>query len=197
MFFLLASLDPVSDRDPRARKPPPNGAAARPQFSAVYAEHAAFMWRSLRRLGVADKDVEDACQEAFLVAHKKLDQFIEGSMRAWLFAIATRVASDYRKRAHVRREVLAAEPPPLTEEEKQTGAIDRERALLWLDAVIARLDDDKRAVFILFELEELPMAEVALAVGCPLQTAYSRLHAARTQIATAIQREQAKERGQA
>jgi len=60
------------------------------------------------------------------------------------------------------------------------------RALL--DAAIRTLDDDKRAVFVLFELEELPMAEVAEAVGCPPQTAYARLYAGRRTVEAALRR---------
>jgi RNA polymerase sigma-70 factor (ECF subfamily) len=57
-----------------------------------------------------------------------------------------------------------------------------------LDRILDELDDDKRAVFVLYEIEELTMAEVAEAIGCPLQTAYSRLHAARKLVAAGIER---------
>jgi RNA polymerase sigma-70 factor (ECF subfamily) len=157
-------------------------------FADVYAQHAAFVWRSMRRLGVRPGDVEDTCQEVFLVVHAKLGDFRGGSMRAWLFAIAARVASDYRKRAFVRREVAGDELPEVAVAEAQTASIERRQALARLDAILAALDDDKRAVFMLFELEQMPMQEVAAAVGCPLQTAYTRLHAAREQVTSAIER---------
>ncbi len=64
-----------------------------------------------------------------------------------------------------------------------------------LDRILDGLDDDKRAVFVLFEIEELPMTEVAMAVGCPLQTAYSRLHAARREVEAAMHRLRAKQGG--
>ncbi len=175
----------------------------KPSFADVYGEHAAFMWRSLRRLGVRPSDIEDTCQEAFLVVHKKLDDFKGGSMRAWLFAIAVRVASDHRKRAHVRREIPGAEAPEPAAPEGQTAAIDRERARALLESILLTLDDDKRHVFIAYELEEMSMNEIAAALGCPVQTAYSRLHAAREHVTTAIDRwqrrqgESARERGKA
>ncbi len=159
-----------------------------PTFGDVYAEHAAFVWRSMRRLGVRPGDVEDTCQEVFLVVHAKLGEFRGGSIRAWLFAIATRVASDYRKRAFVRRELTGEELPELSAPEAQTAAIERAQAVSLLESILASLDDDKRSVFMLFELEQMPMQEVAAAVGCPLQTAYTRLHAARAQVAAAIER---------
>jgi len=163
-----------------------------PAFADVYAKHAAFVWRSMRRLGVRPGDIEDTCQQVFLVVHAKLGDFRGGSLRAWLFAIAARVASDYRKRAFVRREVTGDDLPEVSVPEVQTCAIERGQALALLDAILADLDDDKRAVFMLFELEQMPMQEVAAAVGCPLQTAYTRLHAARDQVNAAIERSRKK-----
>ena len=112
-------------------------------------------------LGVRPGDIEDSCQEVFLVVHAKLGDFHGGSIRAWLFAIAARVASDHRKRAFVRREVTDEDVPDIPVPEAQTGAIERAEALALLDTILASLDDDKRAVFMLFELEQLPMQEVA------------------------------------
>ena len=69
--------------------------------------------------------------------------------------------------------------------------LDAHRSVL--DAILDELDESKRAVFVLYELEELPMAEVAAAVGCPLQTAYSRLHSARATVESAVKRRRARE----
>jgi RNA polymerase sigma-70 factor, ECF subfamily len=157
-------------------------------FADVYAKHAAFVWRSMRRLGVRPGDVEDTCQEAFLVVHAKLGDFTGGSVRAWLFAIAARVASDYRRRAFVRREATDVEVPEIAVPESQTGTVERAQAAALLGTILAGLDDDKRDVFILFELEQMPMQEVAAAVGAPLQTAYTRLHAAREIVSAQIER---------
>lgn len=159
-----------------------------PSFAEIYKEHAPFVWRTMRRLGVRPADVEDTCQEVFVLVHSKLDGFHGGSVRAWLFAIAARVAADYRKRAFVRREATGDSVPEISVAEQQTKVIERTEAAALLDDILARLDDDKRAVFVLFELEQLPMQEVAAAVECPLQTAYTRLHAARAQVNAAIER---------
>ncbi|HVH44791.1 MAG TPA: sigma-70 family RNA polymerase sigma factor [Labilithrix sp.] len=157
-------------------------------FADVYAEHAALVWRSLKRMGVRDADLEDACQETFLVVHAKLDTFRGGSIRGWLFAIAVRVAADYRKRAAVRYEVLTEEIPESSVGETQTGAIERAQAAALLRSALSTLDEDKRAVFVLYELEEVPMVDVARALECPVQTAYSRLHAARDHVASTVAR---------
>ncbi|HVJ93346.1 MAG TPA: RNA polymerase sigma factor [Labilithrix sp.] len=157
-------------------------------FADVYAEHAPLVWRSLKRMGVRPADLDDACQEAFLVVHAKLGDFQGGSLRGWLFAIAVRVAADHRKRASTRYEVLAEQVPEGTVDETQTGTVARAQAVALLHSALATLDEDKRAVFILYELEEVPMVDVARSLGCPLQTAYSRLHAARDHVTATVAR---------
>lgn len=179
----MSTPDAISRDVPLA---PPEQEA--PSFAEIYAEHASFVWRTMRRLGVRPADVEDMCQEVFVIVHSKLDDFRGGSLRAWLFAIASRVASDYRKRAFVRREATGDSVPELPVAEEQTKALERTEAVVLLDEILGRLDEDKRSVFILFELEQMPMQEVATAVDCPLQTAYTRLHAARAQVNAAIER---------
>jgi RNA polymerase sigma-70 factor (ECF subfamily) len=151
--------------------------------ATVFREHLPFVFRALRRLGVAEGDIDDVCQEVFVVVMRKLAEF-EGrsQLRTWIYGICVRSASDYRKRAPRRREVLTDAPPEgVTLRGPHDYATEAEARDL-LDRLLAELDDDKRAVFVLYEIEELPMAEVALALDCPLQTAYSRLHAARKRV---------------
>lgn len=159
------------------------------RFRDVFREHAPFVWRVLRRLGVREADVEDLCQEVFVIVHRKLPEF-EGrsSVRTWIYGIALRVASDHRRRAHVRREQPTERVPEERRSAPQLRELEREQAKALLDAALAELDDDKRAVFVLYEIEQLEMKEVAEAVGCPLQTAYSRLHAARKRVAETLER---------
>ncbi len=157
--------------------------APAPRFEEVFRAHAPRVWRVLRRLGVREADVEDQCQEVFVVVHRKLAEF-EGrsSLGTWIYGICLRVASDYRRRAHVRHEEPTADLPEQQNSPPQARLLERAQARALLDAALAELDEDKRAVFVLYEIEEVPMAEVALAAGCPLQTAYSRLHAARKKV---------------
>jgi RNA polymerase sigma-70 factor (ECF subfamily) len=158
-------------------------------FEAVYAEHAPFVWRTLRRLGVREGDVADACQEVFVVVHRGLPTF-DGTahVRGWLFGIARRAASDYRRRAHIRHEIVGDEIPDAGVEPGQHAALEQTRARALLDGALQTLDDDKRAVFVLYELEQLTLREVATMVNCPLPTAYSRLTAARSQVEATIRR---------
>lgn len=160
-----------------------------PRFDEVFRAHAPLVWRALRRLGVREADVEDLCQEVFVVVHRKLPEF-EGraKLSTWIYGICVRVASDHRKRAHMRHESQSEAVPEGRQSAPQLQEIAEAQARALLDEVLAELDADKRAVFVLYEIEELPMAEVAIAVGAPLQTAYSRLHAARKLVAESISR---------
>jgi RNA polymerase sigma-70 factor (ECF subfamily) len=134
----------------------------------------------LRHLGVPGADLQDQAQEVFLAVFRGLESF-EGrsALRTWVYGICVRVASNYRRRAYVRRERSVSEPPEQAQEPDQPRALEESLGWPALRRLLDTLDPDKRDVFVLYELEELPMREVAEACGCPLQTAYSRLHAAR------------------
>jgi RNA polymerase sigma-70 factor (ECF subfamily) len=153
----------------------------------VFEANAAYVWRTLRCMGVAERDLDDGCQEVFVVVHRKLDQFQPGtSLRAWIHAICLRVASAYRRRARVRFEAPVDPQPENTFVDTTGRQVDQTLARRELGRLLDRLDDDKRAVFVLYEIEQLTMKEVAAACGCPLQTAYSRLHAARDALAALV-----------
>jgi len=172
---------------PHTDKSPPTAGAARPGFRALFDAHARFVWRSLLALGVAEADVPDASQQVFLVLQGKLDQIDEGcKVSTFVYGICLRVGSDFRRRAHVHREQLCAVPPERQTAAPQENVASHREALDRLRAALDAIDPAQREVFVLYEIEELGMAEVARAVGCPLQTAYSRLHAARRTVAAAL-----------
>jgi len=142
----------------------------------------------LGRLGVQKPDVADVSQEVFLIVHRRLPDYDEdrATLRAWIYGICVRAAADYRKRAYRRNERVGLPALELVVSPEQHRELELRRARARLQAVLAELDGGKREVFVLYELEELPMPEVARIVDCPLQTAYSRLHAARKAIAAAF-----------
>lgn len=153
-------------------------------FEEIFKDYSPFVWRALRHLGVAEADLADQCQEVFLTIHRKLDSFERRSaFKSWVYGICLRRASDYRRRAYIRRETAVSEPP----QAKASSASDSERleSRALLQALLATLSDDKREVFVLFELEGLPMQEIANLLGIPLQTAYSRLRLARQSMVSA------------
>lgn len=163
--------------------------------AAIFREHAPYVWRVLRRLGVAESDVDDVLQDVFIVVHRNVGGF-EGrsSLRTWIYSICVRVVADHRKRAHIQREERVSSVPEQAEEAPQDALLDRLRARAMLDAILEEMDEPKRVAFVLFELEQLPIAEVAQIVGCPLQTAYSRLTAARDEFRCAVERHRARRR---
>lgn len=174
-----------------------SSASSPPEFAELFREHSRYVWRVLRRLGVPERDAADATQEVFVVVHRNLAGF-EGrsSVRTWIYGICIRVASDYRKRAHVRRESPSDTLPETLDEPGQEREMELRRRRAQLDALLDELDEEKRAVIVLFEIEELPMAEVAEAVGCPVQTAYSRLYKAREMMRSAQKRRRVRGRSE-
>lgn len=168
-------------------QPASTAASGCPGFREVFEANARFVWRSLLGLGVGEADVPDASQQVFVVLAKKLNQLDPGcSLRTFAYGICLRVAADFRKRAHARREQLCAVLPETTTTVSQESVASQREALQRLQRALDQLAPGLREVFVLYEIEELAMADVASAVGCPLQTAYSRLHAARKAVAAAL-----------
>lgn len=168
---------------PSESAPEERARAPRLDFAEVFREHGEFVLRSVRRMGVPASDVEDVAQNVFLVVHRHIATYEgRGSVKAWLFAIVRRAVADHRRSKRRRPEIPTLDPPVGSVEAASEAELDRLRERALLDRALDALDDDKRAVFVLYELEQMSMAEVAAAVGCPLQTAYSRLYAARDRV---------------
>ena len=149
--------------------------------------YAAFVWRTLRYHSVAERDLDDVSQEVFLIIFRKLPDFDpHGSLRAWIYGICMRVARDYRGRAHKRHEILVDEVSDQVGGSTPASESERLAEQRRLQQMLERLDEEKRAVLVLHELEGLPMNEVAELVQCPVKTAYSRLAAARKQMLTML-----------
>jgi RNA polymerase sigma-70 factor (ECF subfamily) len=165
-------------------------------FREIFEREFDYVWTSLRRLGVHDRDLEDVAQELFLQVHRRLDEYDPSRpVRPWLFAFAVRCASDWRRLARHRREVpddgLEARSPAGGAEEDIARAEDVALVLRALRSI----EMDRRAVFILYELDEQPMKEIAATLGVPLFTAYSRLRLARKDFVAAVRRVRPKEEG--
>ena len=178
---------------------PPGEASAPLDVRAIHAEHGEFVWATLQRLGIRETDREDLFQEVFVVVHRRLATF-DGSSRmtTWLFGICLRVAAAHRRRAYVRREVpsdvdaqresIAARDGETPEDE----AVAREERET-LQAILDEMDLEKRAVFVMFAIEEMSCEQIAEITGAPKGTVHSRLHAARTQFRAAIARWKARD----
>lgn len=167
-----------------------SGSANALTFDEVYEQHVGFVWRVLRSLGVEQAQLEDAAQDVFVVVHRKLRDF-EGrsQLTTWLFAITRKVAAKHRRRVR----------PAASADLMSTADPFRDTARAEAAALVARIldgmDDDKRIVFALVELERESVAEVARMLGINPNTASSRLRLAREEFAAAVKRERAKGRG--
>jgi RNA polymerase sigma-70 factor (ECF subfamily) len=153
------------------------------EFRDIYDHHFDSVWHSLRRFSVAEKDLLDATQEVFLVVYKKLPEF-EGraQLGTWIFQICRRVASTYRRSAPVRREVVtdSAELSERVDELHVTADVSSlAQAVSMARAILDKLPDSQRDVFILYELEQLSGEEIAEQLCVPLGTVRSRLRLAR------------------
>jgi RNA polymerase sigma-70 factor (ECF subfamily) len=153
---------------------------ATPDFRALFDQQVDFVWRVLRRYGVPERELEDVCQEVFMVVHRKLPEFeARSSLRTWIYAIASRVALVSRRKAYFRREQLEAETREVHQDATQEERTAQKRALSLVECALAELDPEKREAFVLYELEGMSVVEVAQAVGVPENTALYRLHRAR------------------
>lgn len=181
----LPSEEPSSQRE----------APALGALDALYRAHFADVWRVLRRLGLTPPALDDAVQDVFLVAHRRLPSF-EGrsSAKTWLTGIAIRVAQDHRRRTRRKGglESLPDElPDPMARDPMDRVAAAE--AARFLDHFLDRLDQDKREVFVLAELEELSAPEIAALLEVRVNTVYSRLRVARERFEGAIARRRARE----
>jgi RNA polymerase sigma-70 factor (ECF subfamily) len=177
---------------------------AMPRFEDVYRESFTFVWRSLRHLGVAEIDAEDAVQDVFLVVHNKLSSFEHRSqISTWIYGICIRVAQARRRRAHVRRELPTAPEqiitassnrPPSTPTLDAGDELERREAEDMLDRILDSMPIEQRAVFTLFELDGKTCEEIAVLCEAPIGTVYSRLRLAREAFRRATARLEARER---
>jgi RNA polymerase sigma-70 factor, ECF subfamily len=146
------------------------------RLRTIVTSQYAFVWRCLRHLGVDAADADDAAQQVFIVVSKKLDDVEEGRERAFAFATALRIASRARRTRTRRRE---ADDSETLLSQMAAPAEETTPARELLEQVLESMPDDTRAVFMLFEVEELTMGEIAEALEIPPGTVASRLRRAR------------------
>jgi RNA polymerase sigma-70 factor (ECF subfamily) len=176
---------------------PERDASREARLRSMVDEHFDAVWRALRRLGVPDASADDASQQVFLVALRRLEDIEGGGERAYLMGIAVRVASDARRAARRRREVpiddelaetLSARAARAVDAPLPDAILEQRRALATLTAVLDELPRDMREAFVLFDLEELSAPEVAQALGVPVGTVASRVRRARERFRKSLTR---------
>jgi RNA polymerase sigma-70 factor (ECF subfamily) len=148
------------------------------------------LWRVVARLGVAGHSIDDVVQETFIAASRRRADIREGQERRFLIGTAVRLSSNFRQRAHVRREVADGARLEL----EASALPDAERLMIekhfrsLLDAALASLPDTHREIFVLYELEGFSTPEIAEMLGVPLGTVASRLARARASFSKAAAR---------
>jgi RNA polymerase sigma-70 factor (ECF subfamily) len=167
-------------------------------FAEIYEKYFDFVWQAARRLGAPDEALDDIVQETFLVVHRRMAER-RGGLRAWIYGIMVHTVRNHRRtvrRKSPHAERGAADPDLLADlaDDPERRAAKAEAARV-LYEILASLDDDKREVFVLVELEQLPVTEVAVALDAKLNTVYSRLRLARAAFEEGVRRHRAREAG--
>jgi len=177
-----------------AASPDVRAATRAVDFASIYEAHFPFVWRTVRRLGIAPGTVDDLVQEVFLVVHRRLGDF-EGrsSIKTWLFGIVRRVVRDHR-RSQTRKPATPTEDFDGVASDASTPleATERAEAVRLLHTLLDALDDDRREVFVLAELEQMSAPEIAEATATNVNTVYTRLRAARKDFEEAVARHRAR-----
>lgn len=160
----------------------------------IYEEYFFFVWRALSRFGVAPSRLEDAVHDVFLVVHRRLPEFEHRStVKTWLYGIAMRVAKVHREQERRGARQACAEPPTSAVEHDPHEALARAQARALVQGVLDEMDFDRRAVFVLVELEQATVPQIAETLGLPLNTVYSRLRLARHDFELGVKRMRAKD----
>jgi len=161
-----------------------------PGFRALFEAELTYVIGTLRRLGVREADLEDLAHEVFVAVHGALATYDRARpLRPWLFGIAFRIASDYRRKARFSRESPRAEADdradaaPLADER----LADEQARRIVIEA-LDHLDLDRRAVLVMHDIDGCPIPEIARTLSIPLNTAYSRLRLGREQLKAAVKR---------
>lgn len=171
-------------------------ASAQGRLTALFERDFDYVWNALGRLGVPDRDREDVAQEVFVQVYRRIAEYeVSRPSRPWLFAFAVRCASDWRRLAWRRVDLREEHPEPELAVPGADEAVEEKQDRELVERALVAIPIERRPVFILYELEECPMKEIAELLAIPLFTAYSRLRVAREEFATAVRRLGAEGRG--
>lgn len=169
-------------------------ALAPPSFEEVYDAHVDFLWRSARGLGVPSTSVEDVLQDVFVVVHRRLPEFRGERVRPWLARILLHVVQEHRWRFRRKEDHASLTiDVPAGASARPDEAVARAEAVRLLAEILDALPEDQRAVFVLHEVEQLPVPEIAAALEVSPNTIYSRLRLARAEYQRQLARVRARD----
>jgi RNA polymerase sigma-70 factor (ECF subfamily) len=158
-------------------------------LAAVYAREFDWVWHTLRRLGVAQRNLADVTHDVFVVVHQRAHTYDPARpLRPWLFGVAYRVAKDHQSLGRNRNESVGEAVEVVDTAPAQDQRVEQSQARELVLCALQSLDLERRVVFILHDLEEQPMREIADALDVPAKTLYARLKVAREQFVAAVRR---------
>lgn len=166
-----------------------------PRLTTLVKAQLPFVWRVLRRRGLSPAEADDAAQQVFMVLHRKIDTVVEGAEKAFLFRTAHLVAQDVyraRKRDLERTDTNADADEVSSSAATPEDLLDRSQARAVLDMLLGKLSEERRTVFVLYELEQMELAEIAEAMETPVGTVASRLTRARADFQRELERYRAR-----
>jgi RNA polymerase sigma-70 factor, ECF subfamily len=169
-------------------------------FDSVYEQCLPFVWRTARRMGVAPEFVEDVCQEVFLIVHRRLPEY-EGrsSIRTWVFGVLQNVVRTHRRslarKSPAHRSLLPlVDPAEIADEHPRAeDQVALSQAEILAQRILDEMDEKRRVVFVLADIEEVSLDDIAVVLGIPRSTVVARLRAARAQFAAGIRRARARD----
>lgn len=176
-----------------AKEPGASDGSLPQSLSEIYESYFDFVWRNARRLGVPEANADDVAQDVFLIVQRRIADYDgRSTMQAWIFGILVRIVRDHRRsfrRRGAHHEALdfnratcaTSEPTPVEQ-------LEREQRVRMVDRLLGELDEDKRTLLILSELEEWTLREIAEFYGSNINTIYSRLRAAKRDFERAYKR---------
>jgi RNA polymerase sigma-70 factor (ECF subfamily) len=164
-------------------------AARAPSFRELFTTQFEYVWNSLRRLGIPERDLEDLTHDVFMHVYRRQGDYEPTRpLRPWLFGFAFRLASEYRRLSRNRCELLEAAQEPSDPAPSALDQLVQAESLGLARAALQSLDLERRAVFILHEIDGTSVPDIASALSIPLNTAYSRLRSARDRFQRSLER---------
>jgi RNA polymerase sigma-70 factor (ECF subfamily) len=161
-------------------------------FEAVFEAEFSYVCRTLRRLGIAERDLDDVAQEVFVAVYRRYSDYDpERPVRPWLFSFALRVAANYRRLAKHRREVPEPEREVAGKGLTPEGLAARNEARALVHKGLEKLDFDRRVVLVMHDIDGFSVPEISQVLSVKVNTVYSRLRLARRDFERAVRRIQA------
>jgi len=174
---------------PTTLKREPAATKVAPDFRELFETQFSYVWHALKRLGVAERDLEDLAQQVFLQVHGQLPNFdAKRPMRPWLFSFAYHAASNYRALSRHRVELSIVAPEQACPKAAADEQLITRQELELAELALSRVSLDRRAVLLLHEVEGHSMPEIAESLNIQLNTTYSRLRLARQEYEQAVKR---------